>query len=281
MVGGTVQTAGAVLLAAEAALRAGAGKLALATVAANASALAVAVPESQVVGLASEGGNIAVSAADEVVERAQAADLVLVGPGFSDPDASVAFLGRVLPRLECPVVMDALASAYLTDRPDGLRHLEGRAILTVNPSGAGLYSRPRTGRGQPEPARRRPRRCPPLPSRRRVRRHQQAHRRAVRGSLGRRGRWPGARSIRIGRRTGGDRRWTVWPMLRNGAARGLGCLCARTNRGAAGGCGREGRLPGARDARADPLGASRAGLKVCTVRELESRHTADHPGSPS
>ena len=125
---------GAVLLAAEAALRAGAGKLALATVAANASALAVAVPESQVVGLASEGGNIAVSAADEVVERAQAADLVLVGPGFSDPDASVAFLGRVLPRLECPVVMDALASAYLTDRPDGLRHLEGRAILTVNPS---------------------------------------------------------------------------------------------------------------------------------------------------
>jgi ADP-dependent NAD(P)H-hydrate dehydratase len=57
-----------------------------------------------------------------------------VGPGFSDPDASVAFLGRVLPRLECPVVMDALASAYLTDRPDGLRHLQGRAILTVNPS---------------------------------------------------------------------------------------------------------------------------------------------------
>jgi hydroxyethylthiazole kinase-like uncharacterized protein yjeF len=123
-----------VLLAGEAALRAGAGKLAIATPRASASSLAVAVPEAQVLGLDSEDGNIAVSAADEVVERAAAADLVLVGPGFADPGASVAFMALVLPRLGGPIVVDALASAYLTEYPDGLHHMEGQAILTVNPS---------------------------------------------------------------------------------------------------------------------------------------------------
>jgi ADP-dependent NAD(P)H-hydrate dehydratase len=134
VVGGSAQTAGAVRLAGEAALRAGAGKLAIATVAASASALAVAVPESQVLGLRSESENISVSAADDVVDRAETADVVLVGPGFTDPDASADFLGRVLPRLGCPVVVDALASAYLTKHPEGLHHLEGRVILTVNPT---------------------------------------------------------------------------------------------------------------------------------------------------
>jgi ADP-dependent NAD(P)H-hydrate dehydratase len=134
VVGGTEYTPGAVRLAGEGALRAGAGKLAMATVEACASELAVAVPEAQVVGLAARAPDIATAAADVVVARAESADVVLVGPGFSDPDASVALLDRVLPRLQCPVVVDALASAFVTERPDGLLHLEGRAVLTVNPT---------------------------------------------------------------------------------------------------------------------------------------------------
>lgn len=134
VVGGSTQTAGAVRLAGEAALRAGAGKLALATVTSTGAALAVAVPESQVLGLDIDADSIAVGAADDVVERAEAADVVLVGPGFVDPAASTALLERVLPRLTCPVVVDALASAYLTDNPEGLHHLAGAAVLNVNPT---------------------------------------------------------------------------------------------------------------------------------------------------
>lgn len=134
VVGGSEYTAGAVLLAGEAALRAGAGKLAMATVEQCASGLSVAVPEALVVGLACDDRNIATSAADAVVARAGSADLVLLGPGLVDPAASVALLDGVLPRLECPVVVDALASAFLTERPEGLHHVKGRAVLTVNPT---------------------------------------------------------------------------------------------------------------------------------------------------
>lgn len=133
VVGGSEHTAGAVLLAGEASLRAGAGKLALATVEAVAGPLGLAVPEAQVLGLPSATGCLSPAAAEPLLERAASADVVLVGPGFADPEASVALLERVLPRLACPVVVDALASAYLTAHPDGLHHLEGRAVLTVNP----------------------------------------------------------------------------------------------------------------------------------------------------
>ena len=135
VVGGSGTTPGAVLLAGEAALRAGAGKLALATVRSTAGGLAVAAPEAQVLGLAEDDeGCVAVAAADVVVERAASADALLVGSGFCDPGRATALLLSVLPRVEVPVVVDALASAYLTEHPEGVRHLDGRAVLTVNPT---------------------------------------------------------------------------------------------------------------------------------------------------
>jgi NAD(P)H-hydrate repair Nnr-like enzyme with NAD(P)H-hydrate dehydratase domain len=59
---------------------------------------------------------------------------VLLGPGLLDPDAASALLERVVPRLEGPVVVDALGSAYVTHHPQGLHGLEGRCVLTVNPT---------------------------------------------------------------------------------------------------------------------------------------------------
>lgn len=134
VIGGTAFTPGAVLLAGEAALRAGAGKLQIATAEPVAAALAVAVPEALVVPMRTDGdGNIAPDAAEEVDELAAAADAVLLGPGFSDAETSANLLQRLLPRLRCPVVLDAVASAYLTRHRDGVAHLGGRAVLTVNP----------------------------------------------------------------------------------------------------------------------------------------------------
>ena len=133
VLGGTRATPGAPLLAGEAGLRAGAGKLALATAASTAASLGVAVPEAQVVALGEDDdGNVAEAAAEAVLERASSAAALLVGPGFCDPAAAVALLRRVLPRVDLPVVVDAVGSAYLTEEPDGLAHLGGRAVLTVN-----------------------------------------------------------------------------------------------------------------------------------------------------
>lgn len=133
VVGGTSRTPGAVRLAGEAALRAGAGKLRLATVASTTAALGVAVPECATVPLAAtDDGAIAVAAAPTILKEAEQTDAVLLGTGFTDPDESVELLAEVLPSLRAPVVLDALASAFLTEHPDGVAHLEGRAIATLN-----------------------------------------------------------------------------------------------------------------------------------------------------
>ncbi|HET6627096.1 MAG TPA: NAD(P)H-hydrate dehydratase [Nocardioidaceae bacterium] len=135
VVGGSRRTPGAVRLAGEAALRAGGGKLRLATVASMSAQLAVAVPEAMVLGLPEDAaGQLAVEGAEEVVSAAATAAVVLLGPGFADPQASVRLLAEIVPRLESTVVVDALASAYVTEKPEGLRHLDGRVVLTLNPN---------------------------------------------------------------------------------------------------------------------------------------------------
>jgi ADP-dependent NAD(P)H-hydrate dehydratase len=134
VVGGTSRTPGAVLLAGESALRVGAGELRMATVDSVCPSLAVAVPEALVVGLPeTEEGNLGQSGAEQLVSLGSGAATVLVGPGFADPEATVSLLSAVLPELKCPVVVDALASAYITAHPDGVQHLDGRAVLTMNP----------------------------------------------------------------------------------------------------------------------------------------------------
>lgn len=133
VLGGTTQTPGAVRLAGEAALRAGAGKLALATVSDTAGALAVAVPEAQVLALQTDEVSVAARVSDDIVRRAEEVAVLLVGPGFSDVSATTSLLERVIPHLRCAIVIDAIASAYLTEHPHALHHLEGRVVLTVNP----------------------------------------------------------------------------------------------------------------------------------------------------
>ena len=133
VVGGSASTPGAVLLAAEAALRVGAGKVQVATTAGTAAALAVALPEAFVLGLdEDDGGDIAPLAAGRLLELCDGADAVLLGPGIGAPEAASALLEGVVPHLDVPVVIDALGTAYLTESRDGVRHLADRALLTPN-----------------------------------------------------------------------------------------------------------------------------------------------------
>jgi ADP-dependent NAD(P)H-hydrate dehydratase len=135
VVGGSRETPGAVLLAGEAALRVGAGKLQVGTAASVAPHVAPLVPEARVAGLVeSPGGEIVPAARDRVLELAEGADVVLLGTGLLRPGPAADLLEAVLPELDRPVVVDALGSAYLTRRPDGVRHLGGRCVLTLNGS---------------------------------------------------------------------------------------------------------------------------------------------------
>lgn len=133
VVGGSRTTPGGVLLAAEAAMRSGAGKLQIATVASVAVGLGLAIPEGMVVGLPEDAkGDLAPSAAEQIVELADGCQTVLLGPGIANAPAAAALLERVVPELDTTVVIDALGMAYLTDRLDGVRHLNGHAVLTPN-----------------------------------------------------------------------------------------------------------------------------------------------------
>lgn len=133
VVAGTRETPGAALLAAEAAFRVGAGKIHLATASSCATALAVAAPELMVSGLPEDdGGSLDPEGADELVACADGCT-VLLGPGFADPDVSDALVRRTVPRLGGTIVLDALATAYVTDNHEEVAALDATVVLTVNP----------------------------------------------------------------------------------------------------------------------------------------------------
>ena len=144
VVGGSDQTPGAVLLAAEAALRCGAGKLQVATTRSTALAVAVALPEAAVVPLPeTAGGDIDPRAAEQLLALAADLPALLVGPGMRDVEVVVELLRGVLPHLAAgspgALVMDAAAHAWVGselpssgERTGALRHLEGRVLLTPN-----------------------------------------------------------------------------------------------------------------------------------------------------
>jgi len=114
VIGGSVETVGAVVLAGEAALRAGAGKLQVATVESRAAQVSVAVPEALVRALSqTQQGGIAPSSSDGVIDLAEGADAVLLGPGMTGKDETRAFVEKLAPHLRGGAVLDALALTFL------------------------------------------------------------------------------------------------------------------------------------------------------------------------
>jgi ADP-dependent NAD(P)H-hydrate dehydratase len=136
VVGGSRQTPGAVLLAAEAALRTGAGKVQVVTVTSVAIALAVLLPECLVTPAPeTEDGELGDGAAELVLERSEKVDAVLLGPGIMQPETGERLRRRVLPSLEHGVVLDALGLSGLRDDPDVSKDRSdrvGQVVLTPN-----------------------------------------------------------------------------------------------------------------------------------------------------
>jgi hydroxyethylthiazole kinase-like uncharacterized protein yjeF len=131
LAGGAQFVPGALRLSGEAVLRAGAGKLQMATVEAAAFHLGMAVPEAAVIALpAGEDGEIGASAAPAILDAVEQADAFVLGPGMSGhPDALVAALVGS-PREDLTLVLDAAAIGCCGGLSVALRAHEGRAILT-------------------------------------------------------------------------------------------------------------------------------------------------------
>ena len=131
VVAGAPQMPGAAVLCATAALRAGAGKLQIGTCASVAAHVATAVPESLVVALEeTASGALARACAATIVERANKADALVIGPGLVDERASALLIAAVARELDVPAVIDAAALACFSDSADAIARLRGRAVLT-------------------------------------------------------------------------------------------------------------------------------------------------------
>ena len=88
IVAGSRQVPGAALLAATAAMRAGGGKLSIATVEGIAVQVGVAMPEAMVVGLPEdEDGGFSRAAIKGLAEQAGKVDAIVAGPGMAEGDA--------------------------------------------------------------------------------------------------------------------------------------------------------------------------------------------------
>jgi hydroxyethylthiazole kinase-like uncharacterized protein yjeF len=131
VVGGERELAGAVRLAGEAALRAGAGKLQIAVAASVAPALAVAVPEARVLALAETPRGGIAGSGPALAATAARADALVLGPGLERGPAVRALARRLLPRLQGPVVLDAGALDLTLLR--AWHRLEARPAAVLTP----------------------------------------------------------------------------------------------------------------------------------------------------
>lgn len=134
VIGGSREMPGAVILAATAALRAGAGKLTIATAARVAPAVAMAVCEARVIGLAESGnGSYASSSVRLLPDDASA---VLIGPGMEADRRNRAFVAAVLER-SCggKIVLDAGAMDVIVALP---QHVIAARALFAKRAGSSL-----------------------------------------------------------------------------------------------------------------------------------------------
>jgi hypothetical protein len=128
LVGGSTEVPGAVLLAGTAALRAGAGKLLIGTVAFLAGPVGLAMPEARVVALADGGGaGLGPDGAQALSGFARRVDALVLGPGWVEPADD--FVRALLPAFAGhPWILDAMAMQAI----DGLARAGSgpRVLLT-------------------------------------------------------------------------------------------------------------------------------------------------------
>ncbi len=134
IVAGSSEMPGVAVLCANAALRAGAGKVTIATGAQAAAGVALALPECRVISLPEKaGGGLADDAARSLDGISAAQDAILIGPGMQDEAAVLAFTRAATAKLKAAkLVLDAYAMGLVADYCDYSDHSARRAVPPAN-----------------------------------------------------------------------------------------------------------------------------------------------------
>ena len=133
LAGGARFVPGALRLTGEAALRAGAGKLQMATVADVAMHLGVLVPEAAMIALPGDAqGEIGMDAVPVIEHALERCDAFILGPGMSETDASEALVAALIarPRDELSIVLDAAAVNVCTELGEQVMAHGRRVVMT-------------------------------------------------------------------------------------------------------------------------------------------------------
>ena len=139
IVGGSRHTPGSVAIAATAAMRAGCGKVRIATVESMAPQVALAVPEAFVFGLEQgRGGGLARSALDPILDQASEADAVVCGPGMQQGKRTPALAKRLLSAGLVRLVLDASMLYELPPQAGAARSAPTPVLLPHNREMAAL-----------------------------------------------------------------------------------------------------------------------------------------------
>lgn len=131
IVAGSVGYTGAPVLAANAALRTGAGLIFVGTPEAVYPIVAQKLDEPMVFPLPCDGeGRLNTRAVPELVKRLESCDACLVGPGLGRSPAILDVVAAVLSHAACPVILDADGINCLEGNIDVLGQAKGPVILT-------------------------------------------------------------------------------------------------------------------------------------------------------
>jgi ADP-dependent NAD(P)H-hydrate dehydratase len=131
LIAGSAISPGASLLAGEAALRSGAGKVLAGIPKAFAVAVAGVAPELGILSLEQTNkGEIDANDFDKIEQSLGHCDAVLVGPGFMDEDNAGTLATRLLKATDRPIVLDAAAITAFRDDAASLKNAHCIPILT-------------------------------------------------------------------------------------------------------------------------------------------------------
>jgi NAD(P)H-hydrate epimerase len=134
VIGGSLGMSGAISLTGKAALRSGAGLVQLAVPAPCLPMVAGFEPSYMTAPLpADEQGRIDASARERLLELADTATVVAVGPGLGRSSAIDQIVAWLYKDLNKPLVVDADGLNALADQPDVLPQHQGERVLTPHP----------------------------------------------------------------------------------------------------------------------------------------------------
>jgi NAD(P)H-hydrate epimerase len=130
VVGGSTGKTGAPCLTAEAALRAGAGIVTVCVPASLNLVFEQRLLEVMSTPCADEDGVMTMDAADAILEAAEKATAVAIGPGIGRTDAVRALIGYLLDRLDKPIVLDADGLWAVAGHLDWIFSRDAPTVLT-------------------------------------------------------------------------------------------------------------------------------------------------------